>query len=319
MRKTTYFLAVAGLLLFIILMVREGVSGILVAFAAAGWRLAWIPVFRILPIAMDAIGWFKLFPEKSKPPPLFLLTARWVGESFNTLLPVAEIGGNFIRARLIARHVGGSPVAGATVVVDFTMGLATQAIFALTGVFLLLRFHGGGNEKTGLFIGLGVGIFLLLIFFLTQHLGLFTCVARIFRMPIRNLKLMPVEEIAKVMDRHIAEIYQNHLDLLFAGSWRLTSWITKTGESWLALYFLGFPVTFEEALILESLSTAIRSAAFAVPCGLGVQEGGILLIGNLVGLPPQTALALALVKRVRELIVGFPGIIAGSVIEANRL
>ncbi len=44
-----------------------------------------------------------------------------------------------------------------------------------------------------------------------------------------------------------------------------------------------------------------RSAAFFVPSGLGVQEGGYVLLGAIFGLGPETALALSLAKRAREL------------------
>jgi uncharacterized membrane protein YbhN (UPF0104 family) len=61
--------------------------------------------------------------------------------------------------------------------------------------------------------------------------------------------------------------------------------------------------------MLESLGQAIRGAAFAVPGALGVQEGGYLLLAPVVGLSPEAALALSLIKRARELLLGVPGLI----------
>ena len=89
----------------------------------------------------------------------------------------------------------------------------------------------------------------------------------------------------------------------------LLGWIVGTGEVWLALHFLGSPVGWAEALMLESLGQAIRGAAFAIPGSLGVQEGGYLLLARLIGLPPEAALALSLAKRARELLLGLPGIV----------
>ena len=65
------------------------------------------------------------------------------------------------------------------------------------------------------------------------------------------------------------------------------------------------PVT---ALLIESLGQALRSAAFLVPGALGIQEGGYLLLGAAFGLDPATALALSLVKRTREVLLGVPGL-----------
>jgi len=99
----------------------------------------------------------------------------------------------------------------------------------------------------------------------------------------------------------------------------MLSWLLHTGETWLALWFLGAPVSLAATLILEALSTAVRSGAFAVPGAIGVQEGGFVLLGPLVGISPETALSLALVKRFRELVIGAGGLAAWAMIERGKL
>ena len=70
-------------------------------------------------------------------------------------------------------------------------------------------------------------------------------------------------------------------------------------------------------MILESSAIAIRGAAFLVPGALGVQEGGFILLSNLLGIPGEIALALSLVPRVRELALGIPGLAAWQLVEAR--
>jgi uncharacterized membrane protein YbhN (UPF0104 family) len=98
---------------------------------------------------------------------------------------------------------------------------------------------------------------------------------------------------------------------LVAASFALSfvGWIVGIGEVWLALAFIGHPVSWLDALLLESVGQAIRGAAFAIPGSLGAQEGGYLLLAPLVGLTPDAALALSLAKRARELALGLPGIV----------
>ena len=67
------------------------------------------------------------------------------------------------------------------------------------------------------------------------------------------------------------------------------------------------------------MALTIRSVAFPVPGGLGVQEGGYLVVGNLLGIPGDAAFALSLIARVRELALGIPGLVAWQVIEGRRL
>jgi hypothetical protein len=56
-----------------------------------------------------------------------------------------------------------------------------------------------------------------------------------------------------------------------------------------------------------------------VPGALGVQEGGFLVFGGLLGLGPDVALALALARRVRDLIVFTPALVAWQLSEGRRL
>jgi hypothetical protein len=72
-------------------------------------------------------------------------------------------------------------------------------------------------------------------------------------------------------------------------------------------------------VIFESGALAIRGAAFLVPGAVGVQEGGYILIGNLLGISGDVALALSLLRRMRELALGIPGIVAWQLVEAGRL
>ena len=99
---------------------------------------------------------------------------------------------------------------------------------------------------------------------------------------------------------------------------RVAERLAKAGEIWLALWLMGHPVSLVEALILESLTQAVRAAAFMVPGGVGVQEGGLVLIGSVLGLSPGLSLALSLAKRFRELILGLPGLIGWQLLERRH-
>jgi hypothetical protein len=82
---------------------------------------------------------------------------------------------------------------------------------------------------------------------------------------------------------------------------------------------LRMPANFTTPLILESVVQGVRGAMFLVPGALGVQESGYLIVGNLLGIPGETALALSLIRRVRELIVGIPGLVVWQLLEGGRL
>lgn len=322
MKRSALFALAVGLVLLLALVLRHGPSGILAALAVAGWSMLWVAAYHLLPLFMDTLGWAMTMPRGRGPGLSTLLPARWVAESFNTLLPVAQVGGHVARARMAAGRGGPdkalSPAeSGATVTVDVTLGLVTQFAFALAGVLATLPYLGASGDRLRLLGGAGLGIVLLAGFVLAQRAGMFTAAAQILQSAAPGRRLSALLGEAKAMDRHIRAIYAARGRLVLATGLRLLGWLSKSGESWLALHFLGVPATFGDALALEALSTAATSAAFMVPGGLGVREGSILLLGRMLGITPEVALALALIKRAREIILGAPGLAVWLWIEAR--
>ncbi|MCK4605260.1 MAG: flippase-like domain-containing protein [Deltaproteobacteria bacterium] len=317
-RLITLLFSFIGFTLFIWLFIREDITDIFAVLSIVKWKLFWIAGYRIIPITIDAFGWLKLFEKEMIPRFSNLVLARWISEAFNTLLPVAQIGGHFLRAKLIGKNSVDRAKAGATVVVDFTIGLATQILFTVTGLILLIQESQKENIHSWIVMGIVAGLVALSGFILVQRAGLFAIGVKSVNLLLRSWKTTDLIGSARNLDQHISGAYSRKNKLVSCGFWRLAGWIAKSGEIWLFFYFVGSPVTIQEALVLESLSTAFRSAAFAIPGGLGVQDGGILFIGVMIGLSPEEAFALALAKRFREIVVGVPGLIWWFVVEGRQ-
>jgi len=98
-------------------------------------------------------------------------------------------------------------------------------------------------------------------------------------------------------------------------SFHLASFIGHAAELWLTLYLMGISTGFAEATLLESLSLAVRSAAFLIPSGWGAQEASLIALATLTGLSAESALAVGLVKRAREFAIGLPGLAAWAIAE----
>ena len=99
--------------------------------------------------------------------------------------------------------------------------------------------------------------------------------------------------------------------------WHLVSWLSGGLEVWLILHFVGVDVGLDTGLIIESLGQALKAVGFAVPGALGVQEGGYVVVCRLLNIPPETALAVSLIKRIREAVLGIPGLILWQRAEAK--
>ena len=319
-RLLFYLLAFAGAALFTFLLIREGAPQIGRAIATAGWALLAVIAYHFLvPLFLDALAWWVLFPRDQRPRLRKLYWMRWIGESVSTLVPSAAVGGDIVRARLAA--ISGTPIATAagTVLVDLTLGVFTQAAFTLLGVVLLVNATGQKNFVRPTIIGTVVGVAAVAGFYFFQRLGMFRFLARMIAKLANSPEWHSLVQSGETLDQTVRALYGRRQAVLACCGLTILSLILNSGEIWIALWALNLNPTFMKAVILQSMALTIRSAAFAVPAGIGVQEGGYVLVGNLLGIPGETAFALSLIARVRELGFGLPGLIAWQVIEGRRL
>ncbi|MEE9301934.1 MAG: lysylphosphatidylglycerol synthase domain-containing protein [Alphaproteobacteria bacterium] len=319
-KTSTYILLIAGLGLAIGLIVHQGIDDVARSVAAVGWGLLAVTFFHLIPLILDTLGWRALFERRERLPFADLLWVRWIGESVNQLLPVAQVGGEIVRSRLLTfRNMPGAR-AGALVVVDLTVGVFVQALFTLIGLALLFAHYGDdGGIATNAAVGAGLFLFVVGGFYLAQRRGLFRLLARFIEWAAGERAWFDLAGGAARLEQATFALYRRRRAILANGVWQLSGWIVGTGEVWLVLYFMGAPVSLVDALLLESLGQAVRAAGFLVPGALGIQEGGYLLVGAVLGVAPEAALALSLAKRVREILLGLPALLAWQVIEGRRL
>ncbi len=314
MRLALAVLWAAGLGVAILLIGWYGFADVAQAIAAAGWGLVLVVVWHAVPLAVDALGWRVLIPGPGRPSFWTLTRFRWYSEAVNTLLPVAQVGGDVLRGHLLAkaagrRFAGGGPLAGATIVVDLTTSVFSQLIFSLIGVLALVLKDGSRSTSGNLLIGLAAFSALIALFLWVQRSGLLLQLARRLEQRAGG-RFLAATGWAVRLDLCVRRLYRRRAQFQWSFAAHLASWLLGVGEVWLAAWALGHPISLVDALILESLVMAVRTTAFFVPGALGVQEGTFLVLGALVGLPPEAALALSLIKRVRELAFGLPALVA---------
>ncbi|MSO77463.1 MAG: TIGR00374 family protein [Alphaproteobacteria bacterium] len=317
-RLTLAVMALAGLGLAIALVVHEGADAVFGALASSWQGVLAVSLFHLLPMGFSALGWRALVDPAVPRGFLTLLWLRWIREGVDNLLPVAQIGGAVVGARLYAARGAGGSAAGAATIADMTMDTATQFVFTLMGIGLLAA---GGDQAAALpwlIGGLGVLGFALALFVTAQHAGLLRVVETGLAWFVRRLAWAGADDWAG-MHETLRRTYRDRRRLALSFVHHMTSWIAGAGEIWIALHAMGHGVSVYDALILESLIHAVRSAAFPVPAGLGVQEGGFMLLAALIGVGPEAGLALSLIRRVRDVLLGVPALIAWQMAEGRRL
>lgn len=317
MLRLATLLGVVGLAVTIALIVWQGTDAVLAALATGGLGLIWAGLFHVVPMVLNGRAWQVLMPGARRPSLAFFTWLVWVREAVNGLLPVARIGGELVSARLMIAHglrVGPSV---ASLVVDMTLSLASQFLFTLAGLALMIAHTGDIGSATRMLLGLLLTVPLVVALVVVQRIGLFETLARAIRAVFGERWTEFVGNSAR-LDRAVRVSYRRTGRLLRCLLWQIAGWAAGAGEIWLALYYLGHPVGVSEALILEALIQAVSSTAFLVPAAIGVQEGGFVLFGSLLGLGPEIALALALARRVRDIVVFTPALVWWQLVESLR-
>ncbi|MGH8709784.1 MAG: lysylphosphatidylglycerol synthase domain-containing protein [Burkholderiales bacterium] len=310
--------ALAGLLAAILLIGYHGFVAVSDLLLTVGWGMVAVSAYHLIPVMFSSLAWRRVLSNTWRKSLLVFFWARLVREAVSSLLPVMQVGGELIGARILTFHGAKAGIAGASVVVDLTLGAIAQFFFTLLGLLLMVLL--GGPQQTVRWAAAGLVVAALALggFVVAQRKGMF----KLFEDFIEKISdKWEWLSLGKIDDLHdtIQKLYRERRALLAAGVTHLFSWIISVGEVWLALYFMGSPVSFLEALVLESLSQAVKSAAFVVPGALGVQEGAYMLLGEMLGLTPEMGLALSLVKRVRDLLLGIPALLGWQVLESGRL
>ncbi|MBT6406801.1 MAG: TIGR00374 family protein [Rhodospirillaceae bacterium] len=308
MKIASYIGLVVGLAIMTGLIVWQGVMEIAGILLASGWALLWVPVIWIPSILMNARCWQSLFAPGYEPTFMQAFYAQWMGRAVNTLLPVASIGGEVVKARMLILWGIDAAHASASAVVDKTIQALTIILWGTAGTILLAYLALDDDLVmsilvSGAVIGAGIAGFVIV-----QQAGMFGFMAKSAHKITKSDFFGDLIETAGAVDQTVKELYRLRGRVAVATLWRLVALISQTGEVWLAAYLLGYPISIVEALLLKSLSSTLSDFAFVVPNSYGVQEGAFVVLGGLIGLTPEVSLAISLAIRIRELLIDLPGL-----------
>jgi putative membrane protein len=300
-----------GVALALWLLKSFGFSRVLEVLARVGWLgMLVVVLFHLPQMLFSAMGWKAIAAPTAEPRPRLrtYVLLRWIREGVNNLLPLAQIGGEFVAARLLRQRA--VPLAGAVAgtVADLLLEMATQVLFTLLGVLLLVHLVGHTDVAELVTHGLLLAALVVAAAFAAMWLG---AAAVIEKSVMRLGESFGWPATARIGGLHeaLTGCYRSPAGVALGGLWHLVSWLLGGIEVCLVLHFCGRDVGIAEGMVIESLGQAAKSIGFAVPAAVGVQEGGYVVICGALGIAPEIAIALSLVKRLREVLLGIPSLV----------
>lgn len=273
--------------------------------------------FYPLSSVWDAWGWVYAFPKEDRPKIGVggLFWVRLAGESMNNLTPLADWGGEPLKARLLRAQYG-MPAVSAAVSVILTKSILffSEVLFWAVGLapaFALTALSPRWKAAFAAVFAACAGISLWLAAF--QQKGMFMSVGR-FATRFFPQSTDPQAVFAEA-DSRMAHFYTPSGGFWPSFALHFVGWVMGGVETWLMLRFMGSDAGLGEAMALEALLQLARTATFFVPGSVGVQEAGMAIVFAAFGRPPSQGVALSLVKRARQLLWSAAGLTAWGIYE----
>ncbi len=286
----------------------QGLGEVSDLILGSGWPILLVPLAWGPTVFLGTLSWQLLFDPEREPRYWQLFMALWMGRSINTLLPVASIGGEIVKARMLILWGYPKTDASASVVVDKTVQVFGTIIWGLIGVILLVHYSVEQDLIAAALTGfavLGAGV---AGFVMIQKVGIASAMVKSAHKVTKANVFENMKEGANRVDASVRQTYGRPKRLILSTLWRTVTLLLQTAEVWAAAYVLGHPITIMEAMFLKSMTSTLSDVAFIIPNAYGIQEGAFVVLGAMIGLPPDLMLAVSLSIRIRELIVDVPGL-----------
>ncbi|MBN1274836.1 flippase-like domain-containing protein [Candidatus Woesearchaeota archaeon] len=237
----------------------------------------------------------------------------FIGYAVSYVTPGAKMGGEVFRAGLLSRHCS-LQKASSTVFIDKTIELTASGTFFIIGAAVLLLAHITPEGATGMMIITSIILLVLIGLFYAQMFSgkdLNTKLFKLLRLHRTKQGKQWVKHIQEY-DEHITRFYKQDRKKFFAAVLiSLLSWALMFVEYGIVLAILGHPAT--SILELFLIITFIGAAyLIPIPMALGTLEAGQAGIFKMIGLGASTGIGVALITRLKDIILSLAGFTAMS-------
>ena len=318
MKRLSYILAVAGLLIALLLVSYFGFGNVVSAVGRIGWpEFGLIVGWQLLLFVILGLAWDVITPARTIRRAWVLIWGRMVRDAAANCLPFSQVGGFVFGARAVTLHGVEWHTATASTIVDVTAEFLAQIAFACLGLGILLARAPLSGLAVPVEVGIGVAVVACFAFVWLQQ-GAAPLFARLGRRIAGNW-FSDAGERVEVLRVELGLIYGHTGRLALGFLTHLVGWISTGVSGWISYRALGVRIDFDDALAIEALLSAAAAVAFLVPVNAGVQEAGYAGLGAIFGVPPEYSLGVSIVRRARDIAVGVPILLLWQMVEMRRL
>ena len=317
MRHLKFVYLMVGLAILVLVAGEIELEEVVALVIQVGWGFAAVVGVYFLAFVIDSFSWQLALTEV--PLDAVWLYRMWkvrmVGEVFNSVLPAAGMGGEPVKAVLLNKHYGvGFREGAASLILAKTINLIALAAFLAAGFVLMVNSPAlPVSYKSAAGLGLGAFALGIFLFFAVQRLKITSLAGTWIGGFGWGRRIDELLHHVRDMDDRLVGFYSGHgARVAGAVGLALVNWLLGAVEIYLTMVFLGRPITLTDALIIETAAQLVRAGTFFIPASIGAQEGVFLLIFGAMTGSPALGAAVAVVRRLREIIWILWGLLLGS-------
>jgi putative membrane protein len=295
----------AGIALLAGLVLWVGLPAIGGAFATVGLEGFLLILLIHLPlIGLMGAAWWSIGPVDRRANLSAFVAARLARDSVSEVLPFSQLGG--FAAGVHVLSLTGIPArdGARSLLADLLMELLAKLPYVMAGLALLVWLRPASPVPPYIWLTLAFLAGIPVLLWLLRGLPL-----RLLPQFIRRRLPHDASGLRSllVLDR-----------LAPSGLLHAVCWVLGGLEAWVTLRLMGIPMTVGEAMAIDALVMGLRTFGFFMPAALGVQEAAYVLACGLFGLGPGAAMAFSLVRRARDILLGFAGLTVWQSLEIRR-
>jgi putative membrane protein len=304
-----------GFALLILVLMQFDLSLVLTSFARAGISgFVVIVLAGLVAEAVLAVGLVPLLPYPMRLS--VVVAARQLRDSSADVLPITQLGGVALAARVLVLAGMDVAPASASVIADLTAETFAQGLYVLMGVMTSLSLL-SATPALSPYVGamLGGALFLSAgsIGFALFQIGGSTWAMKM------GEKIFPAGLIhARLFQETVSGIYRRRGKLFWSILLQFAGWIASGLWLWVVLKAMQIDAGLWTAIAMQALVEGLRSATVFIPASVGVQEAGYAVLAPVFGLTPEIGLAVSLLRRARDIVVAVPVLLAWQMIETRR-
>jgi uncharacterized protein (TIRG00374 family) len=296
-----------GLALLTAIVVRTDLSAVAGYVQHLKWGFLAVLGVYLTAFLVDTLSWQYLIRPFRRDWPWFyaLWKVRMVGAAVNRVTPFVGLAGEPVKAVLMKKFLGLEYGEGvASLVVAKTANLMALVVFLCGGLTLTISYgYLSPAYELAAAIGLAVLIIGIASVFAVQRLRVTSAVWEWLSRKHFGRRLAEVLHHIQNFDNRLLESYAgDHGKFSMAFALTFINWVLGAVELYLILWLFGHPVSMVEAWCIEAVVELVIAGAFFIPAGIGVQESAMVLIITPITGQPSLGLAVALIRRLRQII-----------------